>query len=423
MKRSIVKFAVFGIGLLLLSFLASGGFADKVSPPRIYLTIPRGKTETAVLFLRGTTFNEEVSLYLTDIIVDRKGNFQFEKLEDWKFCARDWLKLYRVTKLEEKTPEGKVKTRIIAPLYKQKEVLALKTDRDTYIGIKVTVPFNIKPGQYYAGIMVEPAEFRTYRGVVEGKAVAVRKITRIAVPITITVPGRVSQLSGKAIFAGAEIKEDEIKILATFENTGNLIEFARGRAQIVNKADGKIYDDIVIKALNPIFPDGTGQIYPEMLRDFEGVVKRPLPVGDYEIRVAFDYGLKVRKARTRADFSVTQELAISLAELLTLATESELLEFELKPGGMVMKGLEITNLDFQPLRVAISIFPEKMPWLRITQTELNLRAGESKKIRFRIKIPRDEKAERSAKIVLTPERGKSITIDLIIKEVVNPKNQ
>jgi len=133
--------------------------------------------------------------------------------------------------------------------------------------------------------------------------------------------------------------------------------------------------------------------------------------------------LKIRKARARADFSVTRELAISLAELLTLATESELLEFEFKPGGMVMEGLEITNLDFQPLRVAISTFPEKMPWLRIAQTKLNLKAGQSRKIRFRIKIPRDEKVERSAKIIFTPERGKPIIVDLIIKEVVNPKNQ
>ncbi|GAI32302.1 unnamed protein product, partial [marine sediment metagenome] len=59
-------------------------------------------------------------------------------------------------------------------------------------------------------------------------------------------------------------------------------------------------------------------------------------------------------------------------------------------------------------------FPE-VSWLKITQTELNLRAGQDRKIRFKIRIPRDEKVDRNAKIILTPERGKTVVIDVIVK--------
>jgi len=414
-----IRLAMFAFSLVFTLSLASICFAYKVGPAVIDMTVPRGKTKTDALSLRGNIFNEEVFLYLVDIVLDRKGVYRFERLEDWKYSALDWLKLYKSTSVTKVGEELK----IVGSLYKEKEIITLKIDRDTYVGIKVKAPFNIKSGQYYAGIIVEPTGSEVFRGVVEGKAIAIERKTRIAVPITISVPGATPKLNGKAIETSADIKEEEIKILSTFENTGNVLEYVKGKAQIINKKDGRIYDVVTMNALNPQAIDGTGKIFPGSLRDFEGVVKRPLPVGDYEIRIAFDYGLKIRKARAKADFSVTQELAISLKELLTLATDSELLEFELKPGGLVMKGLEIMNLDFQPLRVAISTLPEKMPWLRITQTKLNLKAGGSRKIRFRIKIPRDEKVERSARIVLTPERGKSIIVNLVIKEVANPENQ
>jgi len=397
--KKLVKFAALGICLaLLLSF--DNCFAFRVSPAKIEgVEIPKGKTGIGVLHLRGSVINEKIKLFPTDIMMDRRGNLDFGRLEDWKYSCFSWIKL----------PEERL--------------LILSKGKTKELEFKIKVPYNAKPGEYYACIMVEPTEFTLIELETGGAPIALNWMNRIAVPIIIEVPGRVRKLGGKVIDTSVDVGKEEIKILATFQNMGNVIEEVRGNAQIINKTDRKIYDVVTLKALNPSAIDGMGRVFPETLRDFEGIVKRPLPAGDYEIRVAFDYGLKVRKARARTNFSVTQELAMSLKELLTLATESEFLEFELKPGGMVIKGLGITNLDFQPLRVAISILPEKIPWLRITQTELNLKAGESRKIRFRIKIPRDEKVERSAKIVLTPERGKSITIDFIIEEVVNPKNQ
>lgn len=220
-------------------------------------------------------------------------------------------------------------------------------------------------------------------------------------------------------------KEKTIKIKVTLKNESQISIGAEGEAYIIGKNDRKIYDKFPLLAEQSGTQGVRGKvlIYPEGIRDYLGEIARPLPAGKYEVKISFDYDVKYRKVRTKTEFTITREIAVSLKELLTLAVGKEFLEFEFKPGGMIMKGLEIINLDFQPLRVAISTLPEKMSWLGIAQTELNLRAGEDRKIRFRIKIPRDEKVERSAKIVLTPERGKPIIINLIIKEVVNPKNQ
>lgn len=398
--QKIVNGILLFMSLVMILTLTSNCFAFRVSPAKIEgVTISKGKTGIGILHLRGSVINEKTKIFPMDIIVDRRGNLNFERLEDWKYSCFSWIKLPEV------------------------RILTLTEGKTKELEFKIKVPYNAKPGEYYACIMVEPTEFTPIKGEIGGVTTVLNLKSRIAVPIIIEVPGRIRKLGGRVIDTSVGIGKEEIKVLATFQNMGNVIEEVRGNARIINKADKKIYDVVTLKALNPSAADGMGRVFPETLRDFEGIVKRPLPTGNYEIRVAFDYGLKVRKARARADFSVTQELAISLAELLTLATESELLEFQLKPGGMVMEGLEIINLDFQSLRVAISTFPEKMPWLRIAQTKLNLRAGQSRKIRFRIKIPRDEKVERSAKIILTPERGKPIIVDLIIKEVVNPKNQ
>jgi len=392
------KIWMFGLVIMLIFLMIPTAYAFKVSPAKIEgVEIPKGKTGVGILYLTGSVINEEIKIFPTDIMVDRRGNLSFERLEQWGYSCFDWIKL----------PEEKI--------------LTLSKSRIKELEFKIKAPFNAKPGQYYGCIMVEPTEFTPIKREIEGVTTVLNLKSRIAVPIIIEVPGRIPKLKGKVISAEAKITPEEIRILSTFQNEGNIIEEVRGEAQIINKENKRVYDVVTLKALNPSAADGMGKVFPECLRDFEGVVKRPLPVGDYELRVSFDFGLGIRKARARADFSVTEEIAVSQKELLTLAVVSELLEFELKPGGMVMGGLEVINFDFQSLRVAISTFPEKVSWLQVTQTELNLRANGSRKIRFRIKIPWDweeEKfiVERSAKIVLTPERGKQIVVDVVVKE-------
>ena len=423
MKKSVVWFIMLGIGFTLLLFPTASSFAEKISPPRIYMVIQRGKIGKAVLTLRGTELNEKVLLYLTDVTIDRRGNYQFEEIEDWKYSAMDRIKLRKVRLVAKETPEEEAKIRVIAPLYEKREILTLKMSADTYIGLEVRAPY--KSGEYYAGIIVEPSEPEILRGLVDGEAIEVQRIRRFGIPITITVPGRAPRLGGEIIETSSEIGEDQIKIFVTFENTGGMLEYVKGKVSIINKENKRVYDDPVLKALVPLSPDGTGEIYPEGIRDFEAEVSRPLPAGEYDLRTVFEIKTSLapdakvqKKIRKTTSFTIPETVAMKQRELLTLVAETQLLQFNLKSGGLVMSALEITNQDFQPLSVDISIPKGAEKWLQITEN-LNLRASQpgrpvSKKIRFKIRIPRDENAERNCKITFTPERGKPVVVDLMI---------
>ena len=91
--KKLVKFTALGICLaLFLSF--NNCFAFRVSPAKIEgVEIPKGKTGIGVLHLRGSVINEKIKLFPTDIMMDRRGNLNFERLEDWKYSCFSWIKL------------------------------------------------------------------------------------------------------------------------------------------------------------------------------------------------------------------------------------------------------------------------------------------------------------------------------------------
>jgi len=420
MKKNILKLVVSLVMFFSLISFASTCFAFRVAPAKIEgLTVKRGKTATAVLSLTRSVIDEKIKLYLTDIITGRRGNFSFEKLKDWKYSASEWITLHKVRKVEEETREGvKAQTiRIISPIYKEREVLILKKS-PTYIGIEVKAPYNVKPGQYYACIMVEPTEFTPIkRGIT-----VLNVMSRIAVPIIIEVPGRLPRITGKAVSSEAEVKEEEIKVLATFENTGNILEEVRGKARIINKENKRLYDIVTLKALNASSPDGMGKVFPETLRDFEGKVTRPLPAGEYEVRVAFDFGRKGRKAQTKTSFTVTEAVAVKQKELLILAVKPELLEYSLIPGGYHIEAVKVENIDIvESMEIEAQSSAE---WIKVSPDKFKLAPGRSRKIKVMVRIPRDtETVERSGKIAFKAERGKLVFVDVVVHNAREKKEE
>lgn len=383
------KIVISGLVVMLIFLVAPTSYGFRVSPAKIEgVEIPKGKTGVGVLHLRGSVINEKIKIFPTDIMVDRKGNLSFEKLKDWKYSCLDWLKL----------PEERI--------------LILSKGRTKELEFKIKVPYNAKPGEYYSCIVIEPTEFTTAIEKKIGRDILVVKVmSRIAVPIIITVPGRTEKLGGVAISGEVKVGKEGIRVLATFRNEGNVIEEVRAKAQIVNKENKRVYDVLTLKALNPSAADGMGKVFPECLRDFEGVVKRPLPLGEYEAKVAFDYGIKFRQARMRTDFSITEEIAVSQKELLVLAVEPELLEFLMPRGGRLLKGLKVSNLDFEPLGVEVA----SSKWIKVEPSKLRISAERSKNLRVVVIIPQGEEPQRSGKIIFKPERGKEVVVDIIIK--------
>lgn len=469
----------FILGILMVFLLTSNSFAFKVSPAIIdKVELARGQTGVANLTLIGSKRQEKIKIYPTDVRIDRDGNRNFEKFEDWKYSAREWIDV-------------------------EAQTLTLSKNKAKKLEFKIKVPYMADPGQYYACIMIEPTEFTPVDQEIDGVNTTLNTKSRIAVPIILTVPGREEKLDGDAVkvevenisfskrervvavvnhliqqygrtFKGMEkekidsavdkiediftrhingkISEDKAKdllleiesqegqlfdkeivqvfmedkerilddldakqglnVFATFENTGNVIEEVTGEAKIVSTEQNRVYNEVVLRALNSSTKDGMGKVFPELKRDFEGKVTRPLPEGNYEVRVSFDYGRKYRKARTREEFEITESIAADEDELLIISSSKESLEFSMARGGTMLKGLEINNLSFEPTKVEVS----SNSWMKVQPDEFTLQPDRSKNLRIAVEIPKGEEPKRSGKIVFKPEKGKSIEVEIEVTE-------
>ena len=390
MKKFIVSTLVLG----LIFSLSSLCFAFRVSPAKLELAVKRNKNATVVLHLRGSAFNEKIRLYSTNVLIGRKGNLSFEKLENWKYSALPWIKL------DEKR-------------------LTLAKGRTKDVEFKIKVPYRAKPGEYYGCIMIEPTEFTPIERKIGGVKAVVHLKSRIAVPIILTIPGRVPKRGGKVRLVRVEAGQEEIKILSTFNNTGNVLEEVRGKVTVRDAVKRRIFDVVRLKALNGGHPDGRGKVFPETLRDFTGEVQRPLPPGEYVAEAAFDYGYKYRLAKARTTFTVTPQIAQKQRELLVLAAKPELLELKIPAGGFRTSGIKVSNLDYQPIHVTVHFNPVADPsWIRLSESEFHLQPGRSKTIRAILSIPGGGKPERSIKIELKADRGKKVVVDVV---VLNPR--
>ncbi len=96
-----------------------------------------------------------------------------------------------------------------------------------------------------------------------------------------------------------------------------------------------------------------------------------------------------------------------------MITEPNLLELKMSPGAFRAKAMRVANLDFEPLEVEVASL---VPWLRTNLARFRIQPGKQQSLRIDIYIPAGEPAERMGKILLLPERGKPVTVDIIVSE-------
>jgi len=269
---------VFIVVFFCLVLVISPVYAFRASPVRLDLTIARGKTMKLVLNLTGSkgANKEHLLVFPTDISMRRNGALSFNRLEGFKHSAVPWIKLEQ-TKM--------------ALLGKQKKELKFK----------ISVPRRARPGEYYAVIMLEPTEFTNIRA--KDKPIMVQMKSRIAVVIVIDVPGRIYEKKGQAVSAKAQEVNGKIKVISTFHNAGNIHLDVSGIAIIRSKDRRMSFGQVKLMAVGS--QKNEAFIFPGNMRDFIGVLERPLPQGEYVVDVAFDYGYKFKKARLGSDFFIT----------------------------------------------------------------------------------------------------------------------
>ncbi|MGB8953392.1 MAG: hypothetical protein WCC06_12095 [Candidatus Aminicenantales bacterium] len=373
------KKIVFALFFLVLVNFAS---AFRVTPARLDLTINRGTTQEVVLILMGSKSvkPETLMVFPTDISMLQNGSLKFDRLEGFKNSAVPWIKLEQTnyTLLEKQTKELK---------------------------FKISVPMSADPGEYYSVVMVEPTEFSDIKA--KDKPLVLQMKSRLAVVIVIDVPGRIYEKKGDALSASVQEENGKLKILSTFNNAGNIHLDVAGTASIRSK-DGKTrFGQVKLLATGNLKEEAF--IFPGNMRDFEGVMDKQLPKGEYVVDVMFDYGAKIKKAMASSNFSIFRETNADESKVEFLIVDKKI-EVQVPVGALRTKVVKISNSDYRVINVSFV----SDSWVQVEPQSFALEPGQDKNIK--LTISNDGKSQKETTIVVKPDRGMPSEIKLSLTE-------
>lgn len=382
MKRIILNF------LLLILFIGYAN-AAKVAPVRFDLSIPRGQTQEFVLNLMGSVGekNQNLVVYPSDFSMARNGALCFDLIKDSKNSAVKWIKI----------SENK---------------LTLVENQERKVSFKISVPFEALPGEYYAVVMVEP-EFFTKVKDKGNKPVVLNMKTRVAVVITIEVPGRIYEKKGEVSEIRVLETENLIKITSAFSNTSDIHLDVSGKA-IIRSADSRInYGEFEIKALSS--SKNEAFIFPKSVRDFEGSLDRQLPTGEYLVEVVYSYG-DMKKSKKIEKFSINRKISIDEKDNEFLSLKNKEYNLYIPVNGRRTQVVSLTNTDYRDLNIDV-VIPDD--WVKVTPNKLVLKPGEVRNIMFTISaLSYNEKSQmKESTVCFKTDRGKSSNLKFQITGV------
>lgn len=383
---------IFGLIFVTNSTLTFGqqmSLNFKLNPSSLRIEGKISRAQTEILTVKNITAKSvQYRIYKTGFEVSRNGKFLFEEATR-KYSALDWIKI-------KETEFG------------------IPADGGKDVKVKISVPANAKRGEYFAVIMVESREPTRTEKTTGEPGFLVPIVIRRGCMVRITVRGRTISKKAEILeirvgIPDPEKKEGGIGVIATLENKCQVHLDAIGEVKIKNLA-GRIFDKF---ALYGAGKDVRGEafVYPEGIRDFWGTITRPMPPGEYIAEASFTYGYRFRKIRAKESFTITEAIAAKQKEFLVLKTKPEFFELNMVSNERRIKGLKITNLDFNPLEV--EVFSNR--WFRVEPSEFAIPAGRSKYLRVVIMIPPEEESKKIGRIVFKPERGKEVVVDIIVK--------
>lgn len=366
---------------LVLSF--SYVYGAKVSPVRFDLSIARGASQEFTLNLVGSkgSYNQDLIIYPSDLFMSRTGSLSFD-IRDSKISAVKWIKI-------------------------EKNKLSLLEDQSKDVKFKISIPSNAIPGEYYAVIMVEPTSFT--KAIDKDKPIQLEMKSRVAIVIILEVPGRTYSKKGEV--SGVKVAETDtlIKIASSFKNSGNIHLDVVADATI-KSGDGKInFGKFELSAISS--PQRAAFIFPDAIRDFEGVLHRQLPAGEYLADVSYDYGYAFNKAHQTLKFTITRKnlLKEDKAQFLSLNTKD--LRLHIPKGGRRTQVITVTNIDYRPLNIQI----ESEEWLKINPDNIVLKSGEVRNLLLNISVPEyDESQTKEAIICFKTDRGLSSEMKVFV---------
>lgn len=372
MKRIVLNF-------LLLTLFVGYASATKVAPVKFELSIPRGQTQEFVLNLMGSVGekNQNLVIYPSDFSMARNGALCFDLIKDSKNSAVKWIKI----------SENK---------------LTLVENQERKVGFKISVPFEAVPGEYYAVVMVEPESFTRVKDT-GNKPVVLNMKTRVAVVITIEVPGRIYEKKGEVSEIRILETEKAVRITSAFSNTSDIHLDVSSKATI-RSSDSRInYGEFTLRALSSSKDEAF--IFPKSVRDFEGSLDRQLPTGEYLVEVVYSYG-DMKKSKKIEKFSMNRKISVDEKNNEFLSLKNKEFNLYIPSGGRRTQVVGLTNTDYRDLSIDI-MMPDD--WIKVTPNKLVLKPGEVRNIMFTISAASyDEKSQmKESTVCFKTDRGKS----------------
>jgi hypothetical protein len=371
MKRVILNF------LLLILFIGYAN-AAKVAPVKFELSIPRGQTQEFVLNLMGSVGekNQNLVIYPSDFSMARNGALCFDLIKDSKNSAVKWIKI-------------------------NENKLTLVESQEKKVVFKISVPFEAVPGEYYAVVMVEPESFTKIKDT-GNKPVVLKMKTRVAVVITIEVPGRIYEKKGEVSEIRILETEKLVKITSAFSNTSDIHLDVSGKA-IIRSVDSRInYGEFPIRALSSSKDEAF--IFPKSVRDFEGSLDRQLPSGEYLVEVIYSYG-DMKKSKKIEKFSINRKVSVNEKDNEFLSLKNKEFNLYIPSNGRRTQVVSLTNTDYRDLNIDV-VIPDD--WVKVIPNKLVLKPGEVRNIMFTLSASGyDEKSQmKESTVCFKTDRGK-----------------
>ena len=374
---------------LMLILTVVSAFAVKVSPVRFDISVPRGSSKEFTLNVLGSKglHTQDLMIYPSDLSMDRRGALSFD-LTKSRNSAVKWIKL-EISKL------------------------SLLEEQSKNIKFKVSIPSNVAPGEYYAVIMVEPEKFVNVRD--KKNPVMLQMKTRVAIVVILDVPGRVYEKKGEITgLAVIPPTEKYVKLSSSFKNTGNIHLDVTANG-VIRSADSKInFGNFELRALASSKPEAF--MFPDGTRNFEGILKRQLPAGDYLADVSYNYGYNFKKANKTIKFSIKRKSTINEKSAEFIGLESKEIKLSLPVGSTRTQLIKVTNTDYRP----ISVSTKSENWIQMRPETFDLKPGEVKNVQAIISVSEYKEAIKKANIVFKSDRGKASVISVYIYKPGTP---
>jgi hypothetical protein len=373
--------------MLIICFmlnLISYAFAVKVSPIRFDLTVARGSTKEFTIDLEGSKglYNQNLMIYPSDLSMSRSGALLFTMIKDNKNSATSWIK-------------------------SERDRVSLLENQMLGVKFKVSVPYGAIPGEYYSVIIIKPVEQVKLKDPKRPLALNVR--LGVAVIIVLEVPGRTFEKKGEISDIKIIESDSLLKVSASFKNNSDVHLDVASQATI-RSADGKVnYGTFDLKTSNNQIDKAF--IFPGVIRDFQGILKKQLPSGDYIADIISNYGYDFKKAKQSLKFSIKRDKPLNENNAEYLRLNSKEIRLFIPKGGRRSQIIELTNIDYRPLNVTMA----SADWISIVPSTLTLKPGEVRKIQASIDATfYDMSQKKEALLSFKTDRGKSVDMKVFV---------